>query len=205
MVEYGRFGKSNLVQPYLLQSGQEVGPLLLELPLVTEKNLFPELGTSNNSSHKLDKKTVKKSLKHGSTSSRWYAELPLSRLIGVENEERSSPSSTQLVRQKRSTTSAEPPRKGRRLVKKNIVEFVSSDSEQESNPISVFHQYNDLATPSSHSDDMRDKKRLRIRGTSDDSSNDSGKNKNDGLEDLNDVLTEQVVLPCVSFIGFELL
>ncbi|GMP28511.1 hypothetical protein CsSME_00004022 [Camellia sinensis var. sinensis] len=216
-------------QPYLLQSGQEVGPLLLELPLVTEKvslllpyqsnahnhykgpaidieqglsghligtrsrllseNLFPELGTSNNSSHKLDKKTVKKSLKHGSTSSRWYAELPLSRLIGVENEEQSSPSSTQLVRQKRSTTSAEPPRKGRRLVKKNIVEFVSSDSEQESNPISVFHQYNDLATPSSHSDDMRDKKRLRIRGTSDDRSNDSGKNKNDGLEDLNDVLT----------------
>ncbi|KAI8029009.1 BRCT domain-containing protein [Camellia lanceoleosa] len=216
-------------QPYLLQSGQEVGPLLLEVPLVTEKvslllpyqsnahnhhkgpaidieqglsghligtrsrllseNLFPELGTSNNSSHKLDKKTVKKSLKHSSTSSRWYAELPLSRLIGVENEEQSSPSSTQLVRQKRSTTSAEPPRKGRRLVKKNIVEFVSSDSEQESNPISVFHQYNDLATPSSHSDDTRDKKRLRIRGTSDDRSNDSGRNRNDGLEDLNDVLT----------------
>ncbi|CAL5324885.1 unnamed protein product [Camellia sinensis] len=177
-------------QPYLLQSGQEVGPLLLELPLVTEKVslLLPYQSNAHNH-YKGPAIDIEQGLSGHliGTRSRLLSENLFPEL--VENEEQSSPSSTQLVRQKRSTTSAEPPRKGRRLVKKNIVEFVSSDSEQESNPISVFHQYNDLATPSSHSDDMRDKKRLRIRGTSDDRSNDSGKNKNDGLEDLNDVLT----------------
>ncbi|XP_057481309.1 uncharacterized protein LOC130768300 [Actinidia eriantha] len=211
-------------QPFLFQSGQEVGPLRLELPLITEKvtllttqksdaqndytrnaigiehgldgqldetrsrllseGLFPEFDTSNTNSRRLSKKTAKKGLKHGCSSSRCYKE-PLPPIIfRVESEEPSCPSSMLFSRhERRSTTSAEPPRKGHRLVKTNIIEFVS-DSEQESNPFRVGEQYNNLATPSSHSDAMRDKKRLRIRRGSDDGTYSSGAYRNEGLEDV---------------------
>ncbi|PSS30557.1 BRCT domain-containing protein [Actinidia chinensis var. chinensis] len=220
-------------QPYLLQrifvfcSGQEVGPLRLEVPLVIEKvtllttqksdaqndytgnaigsehgmdgqldgtrsrllseGLFPEFDISNTNSRRLSKKTSKKGFKHGCSSSRCYKE-PLPPIIfGVESEEPSCPSSMLFSRHEwRSTTSAEPPRKGRRLVKKSIIAFVSA-SEQESNTFKVGEQYNNLATPSSHLDAMRDEKRLRIRRVSDDGMYSSGPYRNEGLENVEEV------------------
>ncbi|KAL6961065.1 glutathione peroxidase [Sarracenia purpurea var. burkii] len=75
-------------EPYLLQSGQEVGPLRLEGLLVTKENCFPEFGTSNSNTHRLIKKTIKKNLKDVcSSSSRWneeWQEPPLSRCVGMK-------------------------------------------------------------------------------------------------------------------------
>ncbi|XP_058187865.1 uncharacterized protein LOC131304590 isoform X1 [Rhododendron vialii] len=217
-----RRGRRVPEQPYLFQSGQEVGPLKLEMPLVTEKaslllprqtgaqkdcerpatdiehgmachlfgthsrllseSLFPELGTSKDTSHRLNKKTVKKSLRHGCSSSRWYEEPPISTFFGKENEEPSSPSSMLLARHERtSTSSTEPHRKGRRLVKKNIMDFFPSDSEQVRDPLRVRQQQNDLTTPSRPADAMRDKKRLRNRH--------EGPEDVEEVDDLNDART----------------
>ncbi|KAA8530525.1 hypothetical protein F0562_005234 [Nyssa sinensis] len=155
--------------------------------LLNEK-LFPELGISNNRSHKLKRKDAKKSLRQDHcSSSRYFQEPPLSALVRVEYEESNSPSSVQLSRQKRSsTTSTEPSRKGRRLVKKKISRDIlesCSDPEQECYPIHDPHQCNDITAPSNRSDGGRNGTKLNIRRASKKDLFDNGGSRNEGLED----------------------
>lgn len=87
-----------------------------------------------------------------------------------------------LVRHERTSASSnEPRRKGRRLVKKNIMDFFPSDSEQVRDPLRVRQQQNDLTTPSRPADAMRDKKRLRNRH--------EGPEDVEEVDDLNDART----------------
>lgn len=124
-----------------------------------KENLSSECGQRKIRSIKSKRKGIKRSLRvEQSMHSRYsFDESPLSGSRCVESEDLSS-SPTRLVRQKWSSTNcsttAEPSRKGRRLVKKNVYRKVldsSSDSEHECNPIHVRHQNDDIATPSNYS------------------------------------------------------
>ncbi|KAI8534325.1 hypothetical protein RHMOL_Rhmol10G0081300 [Rhododendron molle] len=152
-----RRGRRVPEQPYLFQSGQEVGPLKLEMPLVTEK---ASLLLPRQTGAQKDCERPATDIEHGMACHLFGTH---SRLLS-ENEEPSSPSSMLLARHERtSTSSTEPRRKGRRLVKKNIMDFFPSDSEQVRDPLRVCQQQNDVTTPSRPADAMRDKKRLRNR------------------------------------------
>ncbi|XP_059645705.1 uncharacterized protein LOC132287188 isoform X2 [Cornus florida] len=220
--------------PYILQSGQEVGPLSLEVSPVAGKmgvllstqsnslidskepainircegtndvvltdcflldeNLFSELGTSKNRSHKSKKKTMKNKLRQDRYSGNRYCfqEPPVSSSDRMEYEDSSSPSSVEVVRQKRrSTTSTEPSRKCRRLMKKSfssdMSQFLCVDSEEESYPVRDHHQPNDMTAPSFHFDCGRNENILRIRTSDGGFYDDDGGNRNENLEDFEEI------------------
>lgn len=84
-------------------------------------------------------------------------------------------------RERTSTNSTEPRRKGRRLMKKNIIEFFPSDSEQVRDVVRARQQQNDVRTPSRPADVMRDNKRLRNRN--------EGPQDVEEVDDMNDAQT----------------
>ncbi|KAJ7942387.1 BRCT domain-containing protein [Quillaja saponaria] len=193
-------GKRVPEHSYTLQSGQEVGPLLLEAPLIVkecassknkvlcgnpdgvdsdkqktefsfgasgnpgwtdsclvEKNLCPDYGKCAKLPHKSERKLVKKSLKQENlTSSRYTFQMtPLSRLVRTEEE--SSSHSSQLMSEKRkisnsngAATSAEPSRKAKRLVKKNVamvLEPLIIDLDHDYHINGVHSPHCDIAAP----------------------------------------------------------
>ncbi|KAK9271677.1 hypothetical protein L1049_002040 [Liquidambar formosana] len=235
-------GKRLPEDPYILQSGQEVGPLLLEVPLIANKvsvltkknrkvlsnqsnvcndskepvidfecggtchavwtdscllneNLFPD------SSLRSKKKTVRKTLKqdHRASSRYCFQEPPLSELVVMEHGESSCHYPMRSVRQKRdicdasrSTTSAEPSHKGRRLVKKNVnrhnLECVLLDSEQESSPTRTHVRHNNIIAPSNYPDGVRNENILINKETSPDGRfSELEGNKNDGFENVEEI------------------
>ncbi|XAR51577.1 hypothetical protein NMG60_11006243 [Bertholletia excelsa] len=119
--------------PFLLHSGDEVGPLLLDVPIVAEKNLSSKSGKSKNFCE-LQEEAVKKIPLHCYSSSRCYEGSSIYRILGIAKEEPSFHSSVLMGREKRSTNLAEPCRQARRLVKRNIMESAPSDYDQEGDP-----------------------------------------------------------------------
>ncbi|XP_021817513.1 uncharacterized protein LOC110759697 isoform X4 [Prunus avium] len=162
-------GKRVPERPYILQCGQEVGPLLLEPPPIA-KDLFPEF-KENNSSLKSKQKHVRRNSKQElrSCSRPCFQDPPLTRPLRMELQE----SSTHLARAKRNISNgngssmAETSRKGRRLAKRNIGRYMKesalSDSDQEYHPIRFQNMPNDVVTVLS--DDSGEERNGNILGT----------------------------------------
>ncbi|KAL6324615.1 hypothetical protein AAG906_013428 [Vitis piasezkii] len=192
-------GKRLPENSYLLQSGQEVGPLSLEVPLVSEK--ANPLTKKNGRAHSVRGSAcdISKELWvdkgwGGADDAVWVDSFLLN-----EHEESSFRSHRHSVRQKRSncnyiysSTSSEPSRKGRRLVKKNasrdMLESLLSDSDKECNLITARNRRSNIGPPPNCSDGVRDESTSTIRRlTSDDGFYDHGSHRDGTLEDVEEI------------------
>ncbi|XP_057961329.1 uncharacterized protein LOC131153199 isoform X2 [Malania oleifera] len=191
-------GKRIPEHPYILQSGEEVGPLLLKAPpaakraIVSYKRNDKEL---SGQSYKFDDSS--KSLineRCGAARQSVWIDLCFQK----EQEESISHYSTHSARQKRSicrdlqSISAEPSHKGRRLVKRNVSEGVLSsafpDSEEECFLLGVSNERDNVTTPSNHSVSVRNGSVPRIQETtSNDAFGECGESINEGLESLEEI------------------
>ncbi|CAK7335123.1 unnamed protein product [Dovyalis caffra] len=153
-----------------------------------DDSLVLDVGKSNNNLYKSKLKKAKKSSKHKNCSSSRYCfqDPPFSGLVGLEHggsssnssryEESDIESNMHSVRGRRNTfcdtgsTLAEPSRKGRRLVKKNVardnLETVLFDSDQERHTVRLYENNNNKST-SKRTDGKRKINIFEARGTSD--------------------------------------
>ncbi|CAK9185935.1 unnamed protein product [Ilex paraguariensis] len=134
--------------PYLSRCGQEVGPLLLDIPLVAAKARL--LHRQSNVCVKFKEPVID---------------------IDYEEIDHADWIDSSLLNKKRSITpSAEPSRKSRRLVKRSTTRDILksfSDSEQECHPKPFRHQQNEIEAPSENSDGGRNESISRVREESD--------------------------------------
>ncbi|XP_043699423.1 uncharacterized protein LOC122650166 [Telopea speciosissima] len=249
---------------YIMQSGEEVGPLLWDVPLgkknsfskgkngkalydqsnihkdtvqrvtdvgctddvevawtgshLSKENLFPHCGMGNKGSHKIKRRTTHKTLKQECRlrATKCSLDLLVSGAVRIQNEESASPSTMPYGNQKRnihsavgSTSTADPTRKGRRLVKKDALGGILDSSvfkcEQEFSPTEAGNQLINTNAASDDINTMRNEiDQVAINVASDDSSDlrnendqaaiqesgfaDSRENSDEGLEEIGDML-----------------
>ncbi|XP_041006677.1 uncharacterized protein LOC121251484 isoform X1 [Juglans microcarpa x Juglans regia] len=183
-------GKRVPEHPYILQSGEEVGPLLMEIPLVnvgvsTKKRrvLTNNVDASDNSG----KQTI--DLVCGvSGLATWTQPCLLNKHEASSSHPSKHPDieKRKIFNGKGSITLSEPSCKGRRLVKRNIcidmLESAHLDSDQECYPISVHDPENNVSATPNYSDGTQKANILKIGGTSDDQFHNQRGIRNEGSE-----------------------
>ncbi|XP_050269900.1 uncharacterized protein LOC126713969 isoform X4 [Quercus robur] len=174
--------------PYIFQSGEEVGPLLMELPLVNTSVSAKNRKVLTDKSNTCEiSQTQSIDLVCGDSGLAAFSESCLL------NKHESSSYSKHLDRDKRKilnnnglNISAEPSYKGRRLVERNasipLLESAQLDLDKECYPIRVLNPHNSVAGSSSHSDAIQNTNILEIGGASGDRCHILSRITNEGSE-----------------------
>ncbi|KAG6715641.1 hypothetical protein I3842_04G004400 [Carya illinoinensis] len=178
-------GKRVPEHPYILQSGQEVGPLLMEIPLVNvavSTKKFRVLTDKVNASDNSGKQTI--DLACGvSGLATWTQPCLLNKHEASSSHPSKHPDKEKrkIFNGKGSIISSEPFCKGRKLVKRNIC-IDMLDSDQECYPISVHDPDNNVSATPNYSHGTQKANILKIGGTSDDQFHNQRGIRNEGSE-----------------------